>query len=219
MLYLVSTPIGNLDDVSFRVVNVLKKVNLILAEDTRRTGLLLKKYMINNKMMCYNDMNKEKVCGKIIEFLKQGADIALVTDNGTPGISDPGFYVVREAVKEHISVTHVPGISAFLSALICSGLPTDRFSFFGFLPKKEGKKEKMFSEIVGTGIFYESPHRIVKTMDTLSKIYPDVNVVIAREISKKFEDFIRGRARDVYLDIKDKGLKGEIVLLVNTTIK
>jgi 16S rRNA (cytidine1402-2'-O)-methyltransferase len=219
MLYLVSTPIGNINDTCFRVLDVFKKVDLILAEDTRRTGSLLKRYMIQKKIKCYNDTNKEKITDQIIEYLKQGADIALVTDNGTPGISDPGFYLVRAATKENISISHVPGFSAFLSALICSGLPTDKFSFFGFLPKKKKKKEEVFKEILGTGIFYESPYRIVKTMDTLSKLYPNARVVIAREISKKFEDFIRGRARDIYLDIKDKGLKGEIVLLINTTIK
>ena len=216
MLYLVSTPIGNLKDISFRTLDTLKKVDLILAEDTRRTGLLLNHYMIQKKMISYNDMNKEGVTPRIIEYLNNSADVALVSDNGTPCISDPGFYLVREAVKNHISISPIPGPTAFVSALICSGLPTDKFSFFGFLPKKEGKKAEIFNNLSeGTNIFYESPHRIIKSLKLLSELLPDVNVVIARELTKKFEDFIRGKARELYLDLKDKTLKGEIVLLIH----
>ena len=216
MLYLVSTPIGNLQDISFRTLDTLKKVDLILAEDTRRTGMLLKHYLIQKKMMSYNDINKERITSKIIEYLNNGTDIALVSDNGTPCVSDPGFYIVREAIKHHILISHIPGPTAFVSALVCSGLPTDKFSFSGFLPKKEGKKTEIFTNLNdGTNIFYESPHRIIKSLKLLSEIHPNIDVVIARELTKKFEEFIRGKARELYLDLKDKTLKGEIVLLVH----
>jgi len=215
MLYLVSTPIGNLKDISSRTLDTFKEVDLILAEDTRRTGMLLKHCLIQKKMSSYNDTNKERITSKIIEDLKSGLNIALVSDNGTPCISDPGFYLVREAIKNNLHISPIPGPTAFVSALICSGLPTDKFSFSGFLPKKEGKKTEIFNNLNdGTNIFYESPHRIIKTLKLLSEIHPDINIVIARELTKKFEDFIRGKARELYLDLKDKTLKGEIVLLL-----
>jgi len=217
MLYILATPIGNLKDITLRALDTLRDVDLILAEDTRRTGKLLHEYLIKNaKMLSFNDMNKVRRTQQIIEDLRQGKDIALVSDAGTPGISDPGFYLVREAVKYNIPVSPLPGACAFLSALVCSGLPTDRFEFFGFLPKKEGQKRKFFEDLrEHTCIFYESPHRIVKTLKMMNEVIPDRDVVVGRELTKKFEEFIRGKVKAVYTQLKDRKVKGEIVLVVH----
>ena len=213
MIYVVATPIGNLKDITFRAVEILKGVDLILAEDTRRTGVLLNHYKIKKKMISYNDFNKEKKTPEVIKLLEEGKEIALVSDAGTPGISDPGFYLVRECVNKGVGVSPVPGACAFVSAIVCSGLATDKFSFFGFLPKKEGKKKEFFSKLKGTAVFYESPHRILKTLKVMSLIIPDRQVVIGRELTKKFEEFIRGSAAEVYLKLKDKKIKGEIMVM------
>jgi 16S rRNA (cytidine1402-2'-O)-methyltransferase len=218
MLYIVATPIGNLKDISARAIEVLEKVSLICCEDTRRTGLLLHNKGIKNKLTTYNDHNKEKASKKIIEQLKNGEDVALVSDNGTPGISDPGFNLVRECIKEGISISPIPGPSAIISALSCSGLPTDRFTFYGFLPKSKKKAKDIFEDCTKkkeTGIFYESPHRIKKTVMLLAEILPNISIVIARELTKKFEEFIRGTPKQVFQEIKDKNIRGEIVLLLN----
>lgn len=220
MLYIVSTPIGNLKDITLRALDILREVDLILAEDTRRTGILLKEYMIKDKKITsYNDINKIKKTKEVIELLKQGQDIALVSDSGTPGISDPGFYLVREAVKYNIQISPIPGPTAPIAALVCSGLPTDKFGFFGFLPKKDGKKREIFGWISKmenlTFIYYESPHRILKTLRLMEEIIPEKNVVIGREMTKKFEEFIRGTAKSVYQKVKEKKIKGEIVLIIN----
>ena len=218
MLYIISTPIGNLKDITLRALDILREVDLILAEDTRRTGILLNEYLIRNKqILSYNDINKTRRTRQVIELLKQGKDIALVSDSGTPGFSDPGFYLVREAVKYNIQISPIPGPTAHIAALVCSGLPTDKFGFFGFLPKKEGKKREVFEWISKTDsltfIYYESPHRILKTLRLMNEIIPDKNIVIARELTKKFEEFIRGKVKEVYHKVKK--IKGEIVLLIN----
>lgn len=220
MLFIVSTPIGNLKDISYRAVDVLKSVDVILAEDTRRTKILLKEYEIENKkLISFNDFNKEGRTKTAIKLLKEGKNIALCSDSGTPGISDPGFYIVREAVKNDIEISSIPGACAFVSALVCSGLPTDKFGFFGFLPKKEKKLIELFVNIKNTGnytyIFYESPHRILKTLEIMKEIIPDKQVVIARELTKKFEEFVRGSAKEVFDKLHDKKIKGEIVILIH----
>ena len=217
MLYIVSTPIGNLKDITFRAIDILREVDLILAEDTRRTGLLLKKWMIKDKqMLSYNDANKTRRTQEAIKLLKEGKDIALVSDSGTPGISDPGFYLVREAVKYNIPISPVPGPAAFISALVCSGLPTNKFEFYGFIPKKENQKKKFFENLKQTTIvFYESPHRIIKTLKIMNDIIPNRQIVIARELTKKFEEFIRGTVKGVYNKLKDKKLKGEITVIIH----
>ena len=215
MLYIVATPIGNLKDITLRALEILKQADLILAEDTRRTGKLLKHYEIKNKMLSYNDINKEQRTKKIIALLKQGEEIALVSDSGTPGISDPGFYIAREAIKNNIEISPIPGPTAFVAALICSGLPTDKFMFQGFLPKKQGQKTNIIKDIKQTTIFYESPHRIQKTLKLMQELIPDKDIVIARELTKKFEEFIRGKAKEVYAKLKNKTIKGEIVLIVH----
>lgn len=215
MLYLVATPIGNLEDMTYRAVRILKEVNYVLVEDTRRSGKLLNHYDCKNKMVVYNDFNKIKITNKIIEDLKE-YDIALITDCGTPGISDPGFYLVRECVKNDIVVSPIPGPSASISALISSGLPTDKFSFYGFFPKKKKKIEDILIGLNNkiTSIFYESPHRILKTIQIINEKLPNSEIVIAREITKKFEEFIRGTPSLVLEKISDKQIKGEIVLLI-----
>lgn len=213
-LYIVSTPIGNMEDITLRAIRVLKEADLILAEDTRRTLKLLHKYEISKRIESYNDNNKETATGKAIELLKKGHNIALASDSGTPGISDPGFFLVRECVRNDIPVVPIPGPCAFISALVCSGLPTDKFSFYGFLPKKEKKKIDFFNGIKGrdkTIVFYESPHRIKKTIEIMKQVIPDKDVVIARELTKKFEEFVRGKVRDVKAD----DYKGEIVVIIH----
>jgi len=215
MLYIVATPIGNLGDITYRAVDILKEVDLILAEDTRRTGVLLGHYKISKKMISFNDFNKERKTPEIVKLLKSGHSVALVSDAGTPGVSDPGFYLVRECVKSGIVVSPVPGACALISGLVCSGLPTDKFSFHGFISKKEGQKKKFFSEISGTTVFYESPHRILKTLKVMNSVIPNRQIVIGRELTKKFEEFIRGTVSEVYLQLKEKNIKGEIVVIVN----
>ena len=218
MLYIVSTPIGNMKDITYRAVEILGEVDFVLAEDSRRTGILLKHYGVSNKLIIYNDTNKERKTSGIIRDLLNDKNIALVTDSGTPGISDPGFYLVRECVKNNIKVLPIPGANAVISALVCSGLPTDRFTFYGFLPKKPGKFKELIDEPnsrTETAIFYESPHRIIKTLKRLNDQIPDKQIVIGRELTKKFEEFIRGKVSDMYTQLKDKKLKGEIVVLLN----
>ncbi|MFH1316821.1 MAG: 16S rRNA (cytidine(1402)-2'-O)-methyltransferase [Candidatus Woesearchaeota archaeon] len=217
-LYLISTPIGNLEDISFRALRILKQVDLILAEDTRRTGILLNKYDIKNRQESFNDNNKEKKTRFVIELLKQGKDIALVSDSGTPGISDPGFYLTRECVKNNIVVSPIPGPNAAISALISSGFATDRFTFIGFLPKKEKARSDILNKIKdlnSTFIIYESPYRIQKTLKAMSEIIPDRKICIAREMTKKFEEFIRGNSTELYNNLKNRNIKGEITIVVD----
>ena len=218
MLYVVSTPIGNLKDITFRDIEVLQSCDLVLSEDTRRTGVLLKEYSVDTKQLSYNDINKRFRTKKVISLLKEGQNVAIVSDAGTPGISDPGFYLVREAVKEGITVSPVPGASAMLSALVCSGLPTDKFGFFGFFPKKESKKREIIfwiSKTQLTFVYYESPHRIHKTLALMNELIPSKQIVIGRELTKKFEEFIGGTVSEVFDSLKDRKLKGELVLVIN----
>jgi len=217
-LYIVATPIGNLEDITLRALRILKEVDLIAAEDTRRTLKLLTHYQIKNKLESYNDFNKEKKTKFLISVLKENKGIALVSDSGTPGISDPGFNLIRECIRNDIQIIPVPGPNAAISALVCSGLPTDKFAFYGFLPKKEKAKTDFFNSIKEekkTVILYDSPHRIKKTLRLLSEILPEKNIVIARELTKKFEEFIRGTAKELNERLKDREIKGEIVLIIN----
>ena len=217
-LYIVATPIGNLEDITLRALRILKEVELIAAEDTRRTLKLLTHYQIKNKLESYNDFNKEKKTKFLISILKENKSIALVSDSGTPGISDPGFNLIRECIRNNIQIIPVPGPNAAISALICSGLPTDKFTFYGFLPKKEKAKTDFFNSIKEekkTVILYDSPHRIKETLRLLSEILPEKNIVIARELTKKFEEFIRGTAKELNEKLEDREIKGEIVLIIS----
>jgi len=215
MLYIVSTPIGNLKDITFRAIECLKEVDLIAAEDTRRTGILLKAYSVKTKMMSYNDHNKTRRVPYLIGLIKEGTKIALVSDSGTPGISDPGYNLINAAIDNNIDVVPLPGPSAFISALVASGMPTDKFTFHGFLPKKDKKKKELIISASGTAIFYESPHRIHKTLEQLNNWCPESRICIARELTKVFEQFIRGTPQEVIEVLEDKKIKGEIVLIMD----
>jgi 16S rRNA (cytidine1402-2'-O)-methyltransferase len=217
MLYIVSTPIGNLEDITFRAIRILKEADYILAEDTRITSTLLNKYQVKKKHISFNDFNKRKKTPRIIKDLLTGKTIAVVSDSGTPGISDPGFYLVRECINNNIKVIPVPGANAVISALVSSGLPTDKFSFYGFLPKKQNQRKKLLQEISKrqeTAILFESPHRIKKSLKDIAEVMPLKNIVIARELTKKFEEFIRGTCREVYDNLTDKNIKGEITIII-----
>jgi 16S rRNA (cytidine1402-2'-O)-methyltransferase len=214
MIYIVSTPIGNLGDITVRAIDTLKSVELILAEDTRRTGILLQKYNIRARMLSYNDANKERRIAELSEQLLT-RNIALVSDAGTPGINDPGFCLVRHCVRNNIPITHIPGPSSILAALVPSGLPTDKFCFIGFLPKKEGKKREVLDNLPKmTTIAFESPYRLLETLEVMSLVIPDRDIVIARELTKKFEEFIRGKPKELYEKLKNRQIKGEIVLVI-----
>lgn len=221
-LYLVSTPVGNLEDITLRAIRILKEADLILAEDTRVTGKLLSHLDIKKPMKSYHDHNKTKVTGRFIEQLLAGETVALVTDAGTPAIADPAFYIVREAIQSHIPVVPVPGATAFVPALISSGLPSDRFIFENFLPSKASKRKRLFEEMSKekrTVIFYESPHRIEKVLKEMQEIIPNAAVVIAREITKLHEEFLRGTPAMLSAHFAVKKPKGEIVVLFNNTLK
>lgn len=217
VLYVVSTPIGNLEDITLRALRILKEVNLVAAEDTRRTGLLLAHHKIDNKLTSYHDFNKEKKAPELIDLLKSGESLALVSDAGTPGISDPGYLLIKLAIQERIEVVPIPGVSAILAGLVVSGLPTDRFSFEGFLPPKSTKRKKKLESLISeqrTMIFYESPHRLNHTLEEISNVFGDRKIVVARELTKKFEEIKRGEVSDVKEYFLKKRVKGEIVILL-----
>ncbi len=215
-LYLVSTPIGNLADITYRAVHVLNNVDLIAAEDTRNSSVLMKNYQIDTPLSSYHSYNLKKETRRLIEKLKHESTIALISDAGTPGISDPGFHLVQEAVKEKIRVIPIPGASAFLAALTASGLPNNRFVYEGFLPLKKGRKTRLktLSEEERTIVFYESPHRIHRTVRELLETFGDRPCTMAREITKLYEEFLRGTLSALQKWIEERRVKGEIVLIV-----
>lgn len=218
-LYLVSTPIGNLEDITLRALHILKGVDLVAAEDTRKTGFLLSHLGIEKPLLSYFSYNERRRIPVLLEKLRSGASIAVVTDAGTPGISDPAYLVVREAVAAGLRVIASPGASALLAALVISGLPTDRFVFEGFLPVKKGRKTR-FEELAReerTIVIYESPHRIEKTLGDVLKYMGDRRVAVVREVTKKFEEVERGTAAAVMERIKAKAPRGEYVLVVAGT--
>jgi len=218
ILYVVPTPVGNLEDMTFRAIRVMKEADLILAEDTRTTGKLTSHYEISTPKQSFHMHNEHKVLTRFIGQLKSGVVIALVSDAGTPGISDPGFLLIREAVNSGIEVITLPGATAFVPALVNSGLPCDTFYFEGFLPPKKGRQTKLqqIADSVKTVILYESPHKIIKTLGQIVETCgPDRPVSISREISKKFEETLRGTAIEVHTIVQERGgLKGEIVLCI-----
>ena len=219
--YVVATPIGNMGDITYRAIETLKEVDLILCEDTRMTKRLLDKYAINKPTMSYHAQSKLSKTDKIFELLEEGKNLALVSDAGTPGISDPGAMLVsqiKDKFKEIIEVIPIPGATALITALSASGLPTHEFTFFGFLPHKKGR-ETIFREIAEskrTMVFYESPHRILKTLESLQKFCPDKKVCIARELTKIYEEFKTGSPEEVlvYLTKNPVKQKGEFTVLV-----
>lgn len=217
MLYLVSTPIGNLSDMSFRAIETLKTVDLILCEDTRHSIKLLSHYSIQKPLRSYHKFNEMEKLSELVQLLQDGKSIALISDAGTPVISDPGNLLVKACVDANIEVTAIPGPCALIHALTCSGLSFERFQFVGFLPKKEKELRKNLAELAdysGVSIAYESPERIEKTIETLVDLNPALSVCISRELTKKFEAHIRGTSTQVLDTIKATPLKGECVLLI-----
>ncbi len=216
-LTLVSTPIGNLGDMTLRGLDVLKRVEAILAEDTRHTRKLLTHFGIHKKLIAYHDHNKERITPSIISRLKQGEEFALVSDAGTPGISDPGFYIVREAISQNIPVSIVPGANSVLPALVLSGFPTDAFCFEGFFPKKKREKELLFESLEKeprTTVFFVSPHKLLKVLAELDAALPDRMLAVVREITKLHEEVRRGLPCELLEIYGRRRVKGEIVLVV-----
>ena len=217
LLYLVPTPVGNLEDITSRALKVLKEADLILAEDTRTTGVLLKHFEIKNAMLSYHKFNEHQTVERVVERLKAGETIAVVSDAGTPGISDPGFLVAREAVKAGVEVICLPGATAFVPALVSSGLPCDRFCFEGFLPPKKGRATRLsaLAEESRSIIFYESPHRLVKTLAQFVEVFgAERQVSVCREISKIHEESVRGTLEEVLAHFTATEPRGEIVIVL-----
>jgi 16S rRNA (cytidine1402-2'-O)-methyltransferase len=218
-LYLVATPIGNLEDITLRALRVLKEVDLIACEDTRQTLKLLSHYGIQTRLVSYHEHNEMTKAAELVVDLEGGAKIALVTDAGMPGISDPGFRLIALAIRHHVPVIPIPGASAFLAALVASGLPTDSFRFSGFLPSKAGQRRKLLESVKDsprTQVFYEAPHRLLETLaDVVEVLGNDRHVVVAREVTKLHEEFLRGRVAEVLEQFRARGaVKGEITLLI-----
>ncbi|OQA92526.1 MAG: Ribosomal RNA small subunit methyltransferase I [Elusimicrobia bacterium ADurb.Bin231] len=220
-LYIVATPIGNLEDITFRAVNILKSVDLIACEDTRHSRVLLSKYEISKPLTSYHSYNKTEKLSYLIKELNNGKNIAVISEAGTPGISDPGFLLVKKAIEEDIQVVPVPGPSAVISALCCSGLPTDDFIFLGFLPRKKGKIKRVIENAASHGktvVFYESPYRLKKTIEIVKDLFDkNSEIVIARELTKRFEEFIRGNLNNIS-DMLPEKILGEITILINPVI-
>ncbi len=222
ILYIVSTPIGNREDITLRALRILKEVDLIAAEDTRHTGLLLGHFGIQTPLTSYFEGNELKKKEFILSKLKQGDQIALVSDAGTPGISDPGFRLVQTAIENRIPVVSIPGPSAVIAALSVSGLPTDAFLFKGFLPHKSKKRRDLLQQLEGvreTLIFYESPHRLLETLNDIFEILGDREMVLTRELTKIYEEVLRGKVSEIQNQVLPRKLKGEITLVISGKIR
>ncbi len=216
-LYLVPTPIGNLEDITLRAVRILKEADILLAEDTRTSAPLLKHFGIGKKVYSHHQHNEHQSAGEVIRFLKEGKNVALISDAGTPAISDPGFFLVREALKNDLAVECLPGATAFVPALVNSGFPTDKFCFEGFLPIKKGRQTryKILAGEERTIIFYESPHRLMKTLEEMSTYFgADRQISVSRELTKLFEETVRGTVADVKTYFETHPVKGEFVICV-----
>src|SRR5438094_6705872 len=218
MLYVVATPIGNLGDITLRAREILKDVDLVAAEDTRHSGILLKHYQIKKPLISYHEHNEAMRTAQLIERLAEGENIALITDAGTPGLSDPGSRLIRECIKRELPFTVIPGPSSILTALVGSGFSTEKFCFRGFLPVKSGQRERELRAAVDreeTTIFFESPYRLTKTLAACIDIMPDRRLCVARELTKKFEEFRRGTAGELFAHYDAYPPKGEIVLVIS----
>ena len=216
-LYVVPTPVGNMEDMTFRAIRILKEADLILAEDTRTSGILMKHYEIKNAMQSHHKFNEHQTVESVVNRIKGGQTVALISDAGTPGISDPGFLVVRECVRNGIEVQCLPGATAFVPALVSSGLPDERFCFEGFLPQKKGRMTRLngLKEETRTMIFYESPYRLVKTLTQFAEIFgADRPVSVCREISKIHEESVRGTLQEVIAHFTETEPRGEIVIIL-----
>lgn len=216
-LYLVPTPVGNLEDITARALRILREADLILAEDTRTSGNLLRHFEIRNAMLSYHKFNEHQTVQRVVERLVAGETVAVISDAGTPGISDPGFLIAREAVRAGVEVITLPGATAFVPALVSSGLPCDRFCFEGFLPQKKGRQSRLeaLKEETRTMIFYESPHRVVKALAQFAEVFgPEREVSVCREISKIHEESVRGTLQEVMAHFAEHEPKGEFVIVV-----
>lgn len=221
-LYIVPTPIGNLEDITLRALTTLKMVDLILAEDTRNTIFLLKHFQIEKPVRSYHQHNEHKILEETVQQIQAGKNVALVSDAGTPGISDPGFLLIRESIKHNIDITTLPGPTAFVPALVSSGFPCDTFTFYGFLPQKKGRqtKLKLLATETKTFILYESPYRLVKLLEELAEhLGAERKVCVSREISKLFEENKRGTVKELAAYFSLKPVKGEVVVVVEGTSK
>jgi len=218
MLYVVATPIGNLSDITLRALEILKDVDLVAAEDTRHSGILLKHYQISKPLISYHEHNEAMRTAQLVERLAAGEKIALITDAGTPGLSDPGARLIRECIKRHLDFTMIPGPSSILTALVGSGFSAERFFFGGFLPIKSGQRERELRAAAAreeTSIYFESPYRLTKTLKAAIDLLQDRQLCVARELTKKFEEFRRGSAAELLAHYESHPPKGEIVLLVS----
>ncbi len=222
-LYIVATPIGNRDDITIRALNILERADTIAAEDTRHTGRFLSHHKIKGSLVSYHEHNEKKRTPGLIKKLKQGLSVALVSNAGTPSVSDPGYRLIKSAIANNIKVVPIPGVSAAITALSAAGLPTDSFVFIGFLPKTKNKRSKQLRELANdqrTTIFYESPKRILKLLDEIKLIIGDRHCVLSREMTKIHEEFIRGSVSEILQNLKDRSvIKGELTLLVSGYIK
>lgn len=217
-LYIVATPIGNLEDITLRAIEVLKQVDLIAAEDTRHTKILTTHYGINTSLTSYFQYNQVKKTDSLIDLLKKGKNIALVSDSGTPGISDPGFTVIKKAIEEGIAVIPIPGPSSFLTALSVSGLPTNKFAFEGFLSNKTAHRRRQLEALKDeerTIVIYESPHRLLKTLNDMLEVIGDINIVCARELTKKFEEIRREKVSEAIEHFSGGKILGEFIIIFN----
>lgn len=216
MLYIVSTPIGNLEDITLRAIRTLKEVNLIAAEDTRHTQILLQKYEIKTPTTSFHSYSNNEKLEYVVRLLKEGKNIALVSDAGTPGISDPAYSLIKRALEEDVKIVPIPGASSLLAALVISGLPMDKFIYLGFLPLKKGRQTllKSFKEEERTLVIFESPHRLIKTLKDLKEYLGDREIAVARELTKVFEEILRLKISQAIAHFEKKNPKGEFVLVV-----
>ena len=219
MLFIVGSPIGNLNDITLRALSVLKEVNLVAAEDTRRSSILLKHFEISKPLVSFHEHNEARRTSELVEKMRAGEKIALITDAGMPSISDPGYRIVRACIENEIRVEVIPGPSAVLTALVASGLPTDRFYFGGFLPVKSGQRERELGLALArevTSVYFESPHRIIRSLEVIAKADPNRVICVARELTKHFEEYRRGDASSVLAHYAAHPPKGEITLLIGS---
>ena len=216
-LYVVPTPVGNMEDMTLRAIRILREADVVLAEDTRTSGILLKHYDIRNTLLSHHKFNEHGTSAAVVDRLLAGQNVALISDAGTPGISDPGFFLVREAVRAGVEVQTLPGATALIPALVSSGLPCDRFCFEGFLPQKKGRQSRIeaLRDEERTMVFYESPYRLVKALEQFAEVFgADRQVSVCREISKVHEESVRGTLEEVIAHFREHAPKGEIVIVV-----
>ncbi|MBI2638693.1 16S rRNA (cytidine(1402)-2'-O)-methyltransferase [Candidatus Peregrinibacteria bacterium] len=216
MLSVVATPIGNLEDITLRAIRMLKEADFVVAEDTRHSGILLQKYEIKTPQLSFHSHSPEAQLQKLVQLLKEGKNLALISDAGTPGISDPGYLLIKNAIENNILITAIPGPSAVITAVVASGLPCHRFLYLGYLPLKKGRKKLIASlkENPYTVVFYEAPHRIIRTLEEILAILGDCEIAVCRELTKIFEEIFRGRITEALAHFKSKKSRGEFTIVL-----